>query len=393
MTPYLLPMLAAIIVTAFLSRGIERGGLTLPALFLGLGMLAAEAGLDLAPGSVGLFHTLAEGTLAVMLFADATELRRDTIARIETRTLRLLGLGLPLSILIGAGAGALLLPGWPLWEILLLAALLAPTDAALSQAVMTNRRVPETLRGTLNAESGLNDGLALPFVILFASLASGQATAGETGPLRWLALLALEIGGSAALGLALGAGAGLLGAWAAARRLTAPGLDAVAVLALVALTFLLAGEIGVNRFVALFCAGAAYGLVPGPRARFAREMLESYGTGLTILCFAFIGAVFVPEMRAHLTAGGLVLAVLALVLVRPLAVALALTGSATPWRETLFLGWFGPRGLATALFAVFVMSGFPGLADQGGLIAITTTTVVLSALLHGLSARFADRLL
>jgi NhaP-type Na+/H+ or K+/H+ antiporter len=376
---------------ALFSRALARSGITMAMVFLSLGIFAAATGrIEITQANNTTFHHLAELTLAILLFADATMLRRATLGQIELLAGRMLGIGLPLTIGIGAVVNLLLLPDWPIWECFLLAALLAPTDAALGQAVQSNTDIPETLRDSMNAESGLNDGLAFPFVVFFAALAEGGEHVGT--PDRLLVFIAMQAGIGLAVGLAVGAAGGMLERWAERRGFMDKTLDGVLALALVGSAFFVADSLGGNSFVSVFAAGFAFANTAGHSVVRVREFMESDGKFLAILSFFFIGGLMVPVFVEHVKPIHIIIVLVSLFVVRPVAVWLSLIGTSTTPAERLFFGWFGPRGLATALFAIFVLLDFPGLKETPGILVVATGAVLISAFLHGLSARWATRI-
>ncbi|MHA7777287.1 cation:proton antiporter [Roseibium sp. M-1] len=373
------------------SARIGAVGITMPMVFLTIGMFVGIGGSALDLEAATMFHHLAEVTLALLLFADATTLRREALFAIEQRTSRMLLLGLPLAIVIGTAINFVFLPDWPLWEVCLLAALLAPTDAALGQSIQSNDRIPQDYRDTTNAESGLNDGLALPFVIFFAGLAAGDAGT-ETGRGALLWLVAEQIGLGAFIGILGGFTIGKIRNYVLKQKLMEVGQGQVATLLMVGFIFFAAEHFGGNSFVAVFVAGIAYANSAIGSVSHARHFLEGDGQFLAMLSFFFIGALFVPEAMAFLTLPMFLVVVLSLLVVRPLAIWLSLTGTKTSASERLFYGWFGPRGLATALFAVFVAMDFEGIQMIDKILVIAITAVLVSAFVHGFSARFAPEI-
>lgn len=394
MEHFLVYIALAMILYCMYSLRLGSFGITMPMVFLALGVIMGIGGEALDLQAVTTFHHLAEVTLAVLLFADATTLRREALRTIGQRTRRMLFIGLPLTIAIGTVVNLILLPDWPLWQACLLAALLAPTDAALGQAIRSNERIPQTFRDAMNAESGLNDGLALPFVIFFAGLAMGETGAANPslgeGALLWLVITQIGIG--AAVGLLGGFAIGRLHNHALAQNLMDKSLGQVAILVLVGFIFFAAEHVGGNAFVAVFMSGIAYANTAGAPARAASHFLEGDGQFLAMLSFFFIGALFVPEALQYLTFAGLVVVLLSLAVVRPVAIWVSLMGTPTLPNERLFYGWFGPRGLATALFAVFVAMDFKGIAHIDEIIVLAITAVLISAFAHGFSAKYAPEL-
>lgn len=375
---------------ALVSRQLERTPLTMPMLFIGLGFALATVGPMADLGDETVFHFIAEATLALVLFADASRLSLPVLKRRQALTLRMLLLGLPLMVLIGTGIGAVLLPGWPLIEVALLAALLAPTDAALGQAVVTNEAVPDDIRSSLSAESGLNDGLGLPVVLFLACAAVGGEH--ELQQSSWLLFATQQVGFGILAGVVVGAIGGLGLNLAMSKSCISPALSGAAILAIAVLTFFCAKWIGGNSFIAVFIAGLAFGRTAGEHAEFAKEFIETDGQLLAMLSFLFIGAVLLPEALHHFSLMFFVLVLLSLLVARPLAISLCLLGTKTPAKTTLFLGWFGPRGLATALFAVFALGEFEQLQNGPVILSVCILAVITSAVLHGFTAHYAANL-
>lgn len=387
------PLALCVVILAYclVSAGIGRRGVTMPMVFLTFGVALGASGLHLDRESATIFHDLAELTLALLLFADATSLDRDAINRIGKRAGRMLLIGLPIAILLGTVVNWLLLPGWPIWELCLLAALLAPTDAALGQSIQSNERIPQTIRNTLNAESGLNDGLALPFVIFFAGLAVSEVDP-EMGGGTLLRLVATQVSIGALVGLLGGALAGYARNAANDRDLIDHGLGKVATLALIGTIFFAAEHAGGNSFVAVFISGVAYANAAKGKVGEAREFVEGDGQFLAILSFFFIGALFAPIALENISVPIFVVILLSLLVVRPVAIWISLIGTDAKANEKLFYGWFGPRGLATALFAVFVIMDFEKLESSNPILVTAIIAVLISAFAHGLSAKWASEI-
>jgi len=382
-------LLIALVVLAFalLARRISRTVLTGPMLFLAFGLLIDTFGGVEIVQAEEILHILAEVTLVLVLFSDAATIKFAHVRAHHQWPVRMLVLGIPLAIGLGFLAGALLLPGWPVWEIALLAAVLAPTDAALGQAVITNTAVPERIRQTLSVESGVNDGLSLPAVLFFASVAIG----GGHQETPWLLFAAQQIG----LGVLIGAGVGFCGALlvrtAADRGLSSDAYEGIAVLTLAFGTYLLADTLGGNGFLAAFCGGLAFGAAIKGRGGFVFEFMDGEGQLLILGTFLFLGATLAPAAIASADPASIALILVSLFVVRPVAVYLSLWRTdATPIAK-LFLGWFGPRGLATALFALLVLGEFDLLERGHDLLDLAVLAVLISALLHGVTAAPAAR--
>ena len=380
----------AVFAYALLARRMSRWIVTAPMLFLALGWALSTGGIvHIGEAGEGLF-ILAEATLVILLFSDAAAIDARRLWHGAAEPARMLFLGLPLTIAIGTVIGMLILPGWPFWEVALLAAILAPTDAALGQPVIVNPAVPEDLRRTLSAESGLNDGLALPAVLLFASLAVGGVH--EQTPDSWWVFAAQQIGLGAVIGGAVGWLGGRLTLWADARGLSNDEFEGVGVLALAGLSYLAAGAVGGNGFLAAFAGGLAFGRVMRGRGRFVFEFMDSEGQILIVAVFLLLGAALLPDALAAARPDWVLLILLALFVIRPVAIWLSLTATGLSARVKLFYGWFGPRGLATALFALLVLETFDQLERKGEILSIAILAVAISAALHGASAAPSARL-
>ncbi len=382
-----------VFIYALFTKRITNTILTAPIVFLALGWGLAEASLVQRGTGEAIFHVLAEGTLIVLLFADAAMIDSRSLQSRYVWPERMLLLGLPLSILFGTGVVVLAFPDWSIWEAALLASILAPTDAALGQSVVTNNAVPKRMRQTLIVESGANDGLALPAVIFFACLAVGGVH--EQVQIGLVPFIGQQIG----LGVLVGSLVGWLGGKAilAANTsgLSERTVEGIAALALALISYLIALELGGNGFLAAFVAGLVFGRVVGPHGHVVREFLETEGQGLIIAVFLLIGGVLLPEALHHATLPMILFVLISLIIVRPLAIWFCLWRTDATSGVKLFLGWFGPRGLATVLFAIVVVGSFDALKRTEEILTIATLTVVISALMHGMTAapaakRFED---
>lgn len=385
----LITFLALVLGYALIGRRLADSVLTAPMIFLVGGYACASAGLMSSSVTHHGLELLAEVALVILLFADAAMIDPRALARGAAKPARMLLIGLPVMVLLGFVAGVVLLPGWPLWEIALIAALLAPTDAALGQSVITNPRIPASIRQTLSAESGLNDGLALPFVVFFGCFAVGGIH--DQVPESWWVYVGEQIGFGTLAGLFVGwAGAQLL-RFAQKSGSSTESLGGLAVIALAGLAYLLAHEVDGNGFVAAFVAGLMFGQVLRGHGKFVFEFMETEGQLLSVFAFFAIGALLLPEGFAHVTPAMAVLVALSLFLLRPAAIWISLAGTGTPPGEKIFYGWFGPRGLATALFALLVLGAFDDLQMRDGILAVAALAVTASALLHGVTAAPAAR--
>ncbi|MBB4659178.1 cation:proton antiporter [Parvularcula dongshanensis] len=386
-----LPMLiAALVVAAYgiASKPLERHAITGPMVMTVAGFILGRGGAGVFPPlESSLVRTLAEVTLALVLFSDASRIDPLSLRRQGGMPVRLLLIGLPLTILLGTAVGAAMLPALNLASAALLASILAPTDAALGQATVSDPAVPARVRQTLNVESGLNDGIALPAVLFFAALTAPEsAEIAQRDALGWTSFVA----GQLLLGPLAGAVAGVLGGRAAeaARKKgwETETYAAVTALAIAALAYTGAEVLGGNGFIAAFVAGLAFGRSAERSSDgFVEEFTESEGQVLILLAFLLFGATLLPDALAEVRPHHVVYALLSLTVIRMLPVAICLIGAGVRAPTALFIGWFGPRGLATILYVVIVTDDYA--RDPGGTVAVVASlTAGLSILLHGLSA-------
>lgn len=372
---------AALFGWGLVARRLERADLSAPIVFVVLGALLAWSGLIDGPDAPEALTPLVEVTLVWVLFSDAARLPLQDLRHDVGRYLRLLGIGLPLTIALGWALAAWFFPGLGLWLALLIGAALAPTDAALGVPVVTNPAVPSRIRQLITVESGLNDGIATPVVMLAiagAAAAEGLESAEGAGH----AVIQLLIG--TAIGVAIGAAGGWLLRRARQRGWASEGFTGVAVLALALLAYAAALLLGGNGFVAAFCGGIAFGATAGRRAPEELVFLGQAGDLVSTLVWLAFGAVAVPIMVERSSVLIVVYAALSLTVVRMLPVALASIGAGIDRRTIAFVGWFGPRGLASLVFALLALEALGPVADEA--VAVVAVTVLLSVVAHGLTA-------
>src|SRR3954447_24620892 len=338
-------MAGIVIAYAGFSRFFDRTPVSAPIFFLSLGFVAGNKGLgwiDLSPTSEQI-RVLAELTLTLVLFADASRIDVSALRREYAVPARLLGIGLPLTILTGWALRVVLFGALPASEVLILAIILAPTDAALGQAVVTDPRLPSRIRQGLNVESGLNDGMCVP--LLFIALAITHADTGSTSAHGALVLVVEAIG----YGVLFGAIAGVAGALLARMWRGRGFLDAswgqILPAATAALAYALAAPLGGSGFIAAFVAGFAFGAVGRHRSGEATYLVDQLGELTNAVTFVVFGAAIVGPVLAGLTWQAAVYGVLSLTVVRMLPVAVALLGTRARRPTVAFVGWFGPRGL------------------------------------------------
>lgn len=388
----LLAVALAFLAFGLWSRWLERWPITGPILFTAFGLLVGPPVLGLItiqPGNEAL-HFFAEVTLVLVLFSDAAKIDAGTLWREHVWPRRLLVVGLPLGILVGTMAARGLFPDLGWWAAALLAAMLSATDAALGRAVVEDERIPQRVRTALNVESGLNDGIALPFVLFFAAMAGASSVAGSAAGLavgdgHWLRLAALQVILGPLAGAAVGVGGGWLVGLADRRGWMGQKAEGIVALALPLAAFALAELVHGNGFLAAFAAGLSFRATLGRRCEFLFRFEEVEARILVLLTFTAFGCVLLPAAWPAIGWRHALFAILMLTVVRIGVVSLSLLGAGASVRTCLFLGWFGPRGLASLLFVLLILLQAE-VAHAATLFAAVVTTVLLSVVLHGVSA-------
>lgn len=383
---YLTIIIIAVIFISYglFSRKIDGSLLTPPLLFSLLGLLLSKNGLALVNLHLNqhIIFILTEMTLVLVLFSDAARINLQGLKADHNIPVRMLLLGLPLTILLGTLIAWVLPLQLAFWEAALVAAILAPTDAALGLAVVTSANVPVRIRQAINVESGLNDGIALPVVLIFASLASASSDFEQH---HWWQFLVYQLGFGPLAGILVGfVGASLINI-ATTRNWMTDSAEGIVALAIAVLAFTLAESLQGNGFIAAFVAGMVFGNRLTHECRFLFEFAETEGQLFILGTFFVFGAVLIPDVLSVVNGWMLIYAMLSLTLIRMLPVALSLLGSKMNMLSVLFLGWFGPRGLASILFLLLVLK--QGHVAHFELISnISLLTISLSIILHGLSA-------
>jgi NhaP-type Na+/H+ or K+/H+ antiporter len=382
----LIMVVAAVVVGwGLLSARLERFDVSAPLLFVVMGLVLANEPLSVI--HVGIhsetLRSIAEITLALLLFSDAARVNVRELRRDVAVPARLLFVGLPLTIGLGTLVAVGLFPSLDVWAAATIAACVAPTDAALGAQVVEDRHVPMRVRRALGVESGLNDGIATPFVTFFVAGAVGDLVAHASTSLA-SAVGDLAIG--IAVGLVGGLGAGWLLGAARRRGWSTPAAQGIVVVALALLAYSSSVELGGNGFIAAFVGGLAFGTVLPEREQADALAFDAQaGELLSLVVWFLFGAVMVSALSDTTWQTG-VFVVLALTVVRMVPVALALVGSRLDRTTIVFIGWFGPRGLASGVFGIIAFDALPD-HDGGVVAAAVTLTVLASVLAHGVTAR------
>lgn len=378
---------AALLVFVFglYSRVSDRWMITGPMVFMIVGVIASPLGFGLFTvyPNAEVVKLVAEITLMLILFIDASLIKLDVLLHAPRRIpLRLLLIGLPLTMILGTGMGFLLFEDMDIWAIALVALILSPTDAALGQAVVKSKQVPNNVRNYISVESGLNDGMALPLVLV--CLAALGADAGEHQG-GWLAFMAKQLTIGPVVGIFVGWSGGKLIEHFSRRSWMDTTFQRLSSISIAILSYSIAEWTGGNGFIAAFCAGLALA-IPTPEIRERiQEFGEAEGTLFSLFVFLAFGLVMVPAALDYWTWSTLFYAIASLTIIRMIPVALSLIGTKLDWKTIAFIGWFGPRGIASVLYLLIAVAAI-GVDGNESFLAVIVLTVLISVVAHGVSA-------
>lgn len=376
----------ALIAFACISGRIRGSAFTPAILFAGVGFLLGNKVLDVMATDIdlGSIRLLAEVTLALVLFGDASSLDARRLSHEVGFPARLLGIGLPLTIILGAGLALWFFPDLLFFEAIVLAVLLAPTDAALGQTVVSDTRLPSRVRQGLNVESGLNDGVCVP--LLFTAVAFAELEEAPTLEASIIVDLVKEVGIAIAAGAAVASVVGFMVTESKRRGWLDEAWAQVVPLAAAATAYTATDELGGSGFIAAFVAGMLYGRRIGAKsAHSSSRLMEEIGGVLSAVTFFVFGAILIGDGVTNLDLATIIYAIVSLTAIRMVPVALSLIGSGADRATMAFTGWFGPRGLATIVFMLTIVEE-SNLAGTGRIVQVATVTVLLSVVAHGASA-------
>ena len=377
-------LVALIFLYSLVSARLERTYLTAPIVFTTAGILLFLVVPHLRDWTTDrdLFLRVAEAGLVLLLFTDASRTDLGMLRSMVTLPARLLSVGMLLTILLGALLAVLVFPQLSLWEAGILAAILAPTDAGLGQVIVNSPRVPMRIRQALNVEAGLNDGLSVPFMLFFIALAE----AGSEGPRASFAHFVVEQLG---YGVAIGGVVGVVGGWflgLAIRGKWIAGSFVPLAVATIPLLCAVASEAAdASMFIAAFVAGLAVQISFKEAGKQSVEFAEEWGQLFNLIVFCIFGMVVMRDWR-QFTLASWIYALLSLTVVRMLPVAISLIGTRLSPPTVLFMGWFGPRGLASIVLGMVYLEQQLHLPGENTIRFAVMATVVLSIFAHGLSA-------
>ena len=380
----LITIAVILILYGAVSRPLGARGITSAMIFTAAGLAVGTSGLNLV--NIHLESKAAERfcelALVFLLFSDSTRIDLAGLRRHLGWPGRLLLIGLPLTIAAGLGAGVLIFPGLALASVFVLATMVCSTDAALGQRVVSDTSVPARVRQALDVESGLNDGLAVPFFLVAVDLALAQLSTGVTAAV--VRSMAEQIGWGLVAGVGAGALAGLLLRVADDRKWLEGQWRQILPLVAALLAYLVALRLGGSGFIAAFTGGMTFGSASRRHGLDVTSLNDGVGATLAGAVWVGFGALAVGVLLPHVTWQVVAYATLSLTLIRMVPVAIALLGSGARLPTVAFIGWFGPRGLASIVFALIALDD--GVPDHQLLFSTVMMTILLSVFLHGLSS-------
>lgn len=375
---------ALFFVYSLVSRRLEQTIITAPIIFTVAGLLMYHVlqALLAAGGSASMFLHIAELGLVMLLFTDASRTELSLLRSFSNLPLRLLTTGMLLTIVLGALAARLVFPHFSIWEAGILAAILAPTDAGLGAIIVNSPSVPMRIRQALNVEAGLNDGLSVPFLLFFVAIAAAKI---EGGAASLLEFVVRQLG----VGVLLGVVIGLIGGWllALAQRKSwmSESFEQIGLVTLPVLCLIVSEMLDASMFIAAFVAGLAVQVRFKQAGKHSVEFAEEWGQVFNLAVFFLFGLAVVRDWHMF-TLRDLLYAVLSLTIVRMVPVAIALMGARLSRASILFMGWFGPRGLASIVLGMVYLEQQVRLPGELTIRYAVMVTVLLSIFVHGFSA-------
>jgi len=384
--PIVVFMALLILGYGFFSKKAENSIITGPMVFLVIGLLVSLIDLELlAEGpKAGFVEPLMEFTLLLVLFIDGSTIDLKSLNKDKILPMRLLAIGLPLTMVLGSFIAIAMYPDTNPLVLILMAFILSPTDAALGLAVVTGEKVPQRVRQTINVESGLNDGIALPPILVCIALLSGSAGDGFDVD-YWLGFVTKQFLYGPLIGGLIGWVGGKLVEIAFKRGMITVVYQMLASISIAVLAFSGAEFFEGNGFIAAYVAG----MVLGTRNELLRERMKEFGEAesqiMILFIFLLVGMILVPISYVWWDWKAWVYAILSLTVIRMVPVAISLFRSGLDQKTIWFIGWFGPRGIASVLYMLMAIIQL-GTEGYEPLISVITLTVLLSIFLHGITA-------
>ncbi|NMO10347.1 cation:proton antiporter [Methanobacterium subterraneum] len=382
----LLFFILMLFIVAILSRRIDSIPLTPQMIFIFAGIVVGwlfTGYVDIIqPPTSTIILLIAEIALVLVLFSDASQIRLGSI-ELDSLTSRLLVIGLPLTIVLGIAIAIFIFTDLTFWETAIIGVVLAPTDAALGQVVVQNKRIPQLIRKSLEVESGLNDGLCVPFLLVFVAIGLAEESFSPVG--YFLEVAIMQIGVGVLVGIAVGIVGSKIVIKSRDKGWITPEYQRIAFLALALLSFVIADQTGGSGFIAAFVGGLATAYVTLDARKVLMDFAEAEGQFLNLAVFFILGIVIsdlIPQITWHI----ILYAILSLTVIRILPVTLSIIGSNIKWDSTLFMGWFGPRGLASVVLALIALERLSPFQGQETFILTVFITVFFSVIAHGITA-------
>jgi len=370
----------------YFSKLLERFNISGPMVFTAIGVFLSPLGIGTEQLHLDaeIVQIVAEVTLIIVLFSDASAIEFKNLRLEWTIPMRLLFIGLPITIVFSSFVANLMFPEEIITYLVMMALILAPTDAALGKAVVTDINVPEKIRSSINIESGLNDGIVFPVLITVVIMIVNGET--HTHDNQWLAYIAKQV----ALGALIGSLVGYLNAKLSTVAIGKDWMETsyknLIPVALALLSYYIAEYFGGNGYIAAFFSGLLIGNYNKELKGHIEDFAESEGDVLILISFLVFGIVFIPATIAFWDLKIWIYAGLSLTVLRMLPVAISLIGSKLDMRTMLFIGWFGPRGIASILYVMIVVHKIGPIKDHETIYSVIALTILLSVILHGLSA-------
>jgi NhaP-type Na+/H+ or K+/H+ antiporter len=370
---------------SLISRRLEQSVVTAPMLFTVAGMLMYPVMPLIRSAGVNASVVLrvAEIGLVLLLFTDASRTDLGVLRNIRNLPARLLSIGMLLTIVLGAVAAKIIFPSLSVWEAGILSAILAPTDAGLGQVIVTSTRVPMRVREALNVEAGLNDGLSVPFMLFFLAIAAAKV---EGGPASLMQFIVEQLGYGVIVGLVVGLAGGWLLGLARRNGWAADSFLQVGVVAIPLIGMGVSELVEASMFIAAFVAGLAVQVGFKAASKHSVEFTEEWGQLFNLAVFFLFGMIVIMYW-AEFDARCWLYAVLSLTVVRMLPVAVALAGTGLSRASVVFMGWFGPRGLASIVLGLVYLEQEMKFPGEETIRLVVILTVVMSIFAHGLSAK------
>jgi NhaP-type Na+/H+ or K+/H+ antiporter len=371
-------IVGGLLAAAAALSGVMRGTvLSISVLSVGLGIILAKTGVVSVDAGDTATVNLIELALILTLFSDGLFVERELLRVHWGPVTRAIVLAMPITLVVLGLMAAAIFPGLTWSEAFLLAAVLTPTDPVVTSTVVTAQRVPSIVRHTLNLESGLNDGLALPFVLFFLILAQPGGDAGSE---------AAKLLGEAAFGALVGVVLGLVGG-RLHHHLPGGGITAryegIYALGFGLAAFGLADVTIGNGLIAAFVAGITMGVAEHEITDAFVEFAENVSAIFQVVTFFVFGALIVATGYDGAIWRLVLYIPLALLIARPLAIMAAFVRSRLPGPQKLFIAWFGPKGVASMLFALFVLKSDVGAAST--IFDVAAFVILSSIVAHGLT--------